>query len=291
MIRAEHWKPSDGFVLEPNALEAATETEANLALTAGPGAGKTEMLATRRLSPADAKLQIPKAYPCDLLQGRCQHEPQGARKAPVRPPAWGTLRQLHIPSLRAPHNPAVPPRAHRAGRTGCGLLRRAGSHPGPVDYIQGHDPSCEDDRRGQRDRAERAEETYSQVFLDEFQDCTDLQYGLIKACFLGTGAQLVGDVMERQSIAIVQRECLKSASQVSPAIRNSRLPTKRRRKARASRQLLSTYPVGRCQRHSVMLRGGLKRRWNGWTLTKRRSGRMPVLLNASFGCRSILPVR
>jgi superfamily I DNA/RNA helicase len=47
MIRAEHWKPSDGLVLEPNALAAATETEANLALTAGPGAGKTEMLAQR----------------------------------------------------------------------------------------------------------------------------------------------------------------------------------------------------------------------------------------------------
>src|SRR5690606_38127513 len=38
---------SDSLKLEPNALLAATEIDRNLALTAGPGAGKTEMLAQR----------------------------------------------------------------------------------------------------------------------------------------------------------------------------------------------------------------------------------------------------
>lgn len=47
MIRVDRWVPSDNLKLEPNALLAATEIERNLALTAGPGAGKTEMLAQR----------------------------------------------------------------------------------------------------------------------------------------------------------------------------------------------------------------------------------------------------
>lgn len=47
MIRPEAWRPADSLTLEPNALRAATERERCLALTAGPGAGKTEMLAQR----------------------------------------------------------------------------------------------------------------------------------------------------------------------------------------------------------------------------------------------------
>ena len=47
MITIEQWQPADGLVLEPNAMRAATEQERSLALTAGPGAGKTEMLAQR----------------------------------------------------------------------------------------------------------------------------------------------------------------------------------------------------------------------------------------------------
>ena len=47
MISAEQWLPADGLTLEPNAMKAAKEQEKCLALTAGPGAGKTEMLAQR----------------------------------------------------------------------------------------------------------------------------------------------------------------------------------------------------------------------------------------------------
>src|SRR5471030_357249 len=47
MIRVDRWSPSDGLSLEPNALSAAMEIGRSLALTAGPGAGKTEMLAQR----------------------------------------------------------------------------------------------------------------------------------------------------------------------------------------------------------------------------------------------------
>lgn len=47
MITVEEWQPADELILEPNALRAAKEHEYCLALTAGPGAGKTEMLAQR----------------------------------------------------------------------------------------------------------------------------------------------------------------------------------------------------------------------------------------------------
>lgn len=47
MISVAEWKPADNLTLEPNAQKAATEQIHSLALTAGPGAGKTEMLAQR----------------------------------------------------------------------------------------------------------------------------------------------------------------------------------------------------------------------------------------------------
>ena len=47
MITIDSWCPADGLQLEPNAQIAATEQNESLALTAGPGAGKTEMLAQR----------------------------------------------------------------------------------------------------------------------------------------------------------------------------------------------------------------------------------------------------
>ncbi|MDX2218686.1 MAG: hypothetical protein SF172_06660 [Burkholderiales bacterium] len=49
MIAVGDWQPADGLTLEPNALRAAREIERCLALTAGPGAGKTEMLAQLRI--------------------------------------------------------------------------------------------------------------------------------------------------------------------------------------------------------------------------------------------------
>ncbi len=64
MIGVEQWSPADSLSLEPNALAAAKEIDRNLALTAGPGAGKTEMLAQR----ADFLLRTGKCrYPKRIL--------------------------------------------------------------------------------------------------------------------------------------------------------------------------------------------------------------------------------
>jgi DNA helicase II / ATP-dependent DNA helicase PcrA len=45
-VKPEIWKPADGMALEPNALDIATHSESNL-VVAGPGAGKTELLAQK----------------------------------------------------------------------------------------------------------------------------------------------------------------------------------------------------------------------------------------------------
>ena len=49
MIKAprEKWIPCDGIVLEENAETAVKETDNNILVIAGPGAGKTELLAQK----------------------------------------------------------------------------------------------------------------------------------------------------------------------------------------------------------------------------------------------------
>lgn len=47
MISIELWKPADGLILETNALKVILEVARSVAMTAGPGSGKTEMLAQR----------------------------------------------------------------------------------------------------------------------------------------------------------------------------------------------------------------------------------------------------
>ena len=45
-VRSEDWRPADGFVLEP-AVDKAVRAMSNAIVIAGPGAGKTELLAQR----------------------------------------------------------------------------------------------------------------------------------------------------------------------------------------------------------------------------------------------------
>lgn len=47
MISRSDWRPADAVILEPNATLAAREEEKNIIVSAGPGAGKTELLAQR----------------------------------------------------------------------------------------------------------------------------------------------------------------------------------------------------------------------------------------------------
>ena len=46
MISPDDWRPIDGLTLEPGAFKAVTASK-NMVVSAGPGAGKTELLAQR----------------------------------------------------------------------------------------------------------------------------------------------------------------------------------------------------------------------------------------------------
>lgn len=201
MIAVERWSPADGLTLEPNAMAAATEGARNLVLTAGPGAGKTEMLAQR----ADFLLRTGTCrYPRRILAISFKTDASQNLKARVRKRCG--------PELAARFD----------SHTFHAFAKRIIDHFRPV--LTGRDALDPDYSIGPRrvqnqsitfaDMVPLAQtiveaslvarnavrQTYTHVFLDEFQDCTADQYGLILACFDGTSAILtaVGDT--KQSI-------------------------------------------------------------------------------------------
>lgn len=200
MISAEDWKPADNLVLEPNAEIAVRELFNCLALTAGPGAGKTEMLAQR----ADFLLKT----------GACRY-PRRILAISFKVDASNNLRE----------------RVQR--RCGKELANRFDSHTFHafakriIDrfrlVLTGKDALNADFAVG-KGRVTHTKvdyddliplaiqileksplalnairQTYSDVFLDEFQDCTDKQYELIKLIFLDTKIRLtaVGDTKQK----------------------------------------------------------------------------------------------
>lgn len=201
MIAVERWSPADGLTLEPNALAAATERARNLVLTAGPGAGKTEMLAQR----ADFLLRTGTCrYPRRILAISFKTDASQNLKARVR------KRCGHEMAARFDSHTF-----HAFAKRIIDRFRPVLTGPDALDADYSIGP-----RRVQRqsitfgDMVPLAQtiveanlaarnavrQTYSHVFLDEFQDCTADQYGLILACFGGTSAILtaVGDT--KQSI-------------------------------------------------------------------------------------------
>ncbi|MBA4175304.1 MAG: DNA helicase UvrD [Leptothrix sp. (in: Bacteria)] len=200
MIKAEAWRPCDGLVLEPNALRAARETQRSLALTAGPGAGKTEMLAQR----ADFLLRTATCrYPQRILA--ISFKVDASRNLKDR------VRRRCGPELAARLD------SHTFHAFAKRLIDRfrpvlTGTDALDADYTIGKPkvqrrqiefedmiPLAAQILTGSEVARNAVRQTYSHVFLDEFQDCTDTQYALIRIAFLGTGIQLtaVGDTKQR----------------------------------------------------------------------------------------------
>lgn len=200
MIRAELWEPADGLSLEPNAVAAAKEIDRNLALTAGPGAGKTEMLAQR----ADFLLRTGTCrYPKRILAISFKVDASQNLKARVRKRCGLELaarldsHTFHAfakriidrfrPVLTGPDalDPDYSIGKHRVQRRSITFDDMV---PLAVQIVE----SSQIARSAIR-------QTYSHVFLDEFQDCTNAQYALIKACFQRTTVRLtaVGDTKQR----------------------------------------------------------------------------------------------
>lgn len=200
MMRVEQWCPADGLSLEPNALAAAKEIDHNLALTAGPGAGKTEMLAQR----ADFLLRTGTCrYPKRILAISFKVDASQNLKARVRKRCGPELaarfdsHTFHAFAKRIidRFRPVL------TGRDALDPDYSIGPHRIRRRSITFNDmvPLAVQIVESSQIARNAIRQTYSHVFLDEFQDCTDAQYELIKVCFQGTAVRLtaVGDTKQR----------------------------------------------------------------------------------------------
>lgn len=192
MIKPDEWIPAAGLALEPNALTAATSRNGNIALMAGPGAGKTEVLAQR----ADFLLRT----------GACPY-PKRILAISFKKDAAKNLKERVMErcgkELAARFDSYT---FHAYAKQVIDIFR---------PYLSGRD-ALDENYTIEQDRAPRTQitfndlvplanqivdnfpaarnsirQTYTDVFLDEFQDCTDTQYSLIKNAFYGTVIRLV----------------------------------------------------------------------------------------------------
>jgi superfamily I DNA/RNA helicase len=200
MITPESWQPADGLQLEPNALEAARERTASLALTAGPGAGKTEMLAQR----ADFLLRTAQCpYPRRILAISFKVDAAKNLKERVLkrcgPDLAGRLdsHTFHAFAKRLidRFRPVL------TGKDALDPDYTIGPNRITRQQIEFNDlvPFALQILAMSAAARNALRQTYSHVFLDEFQDCTGQQYQLIKAAFLGSGTLLtaVGDTKQK----------------------------------------------------------------------------------------------
>jgi superfamily I DNA/RNA helicase len=201
MIPVGRWRPSAGLTFEPNAMVAATETDVNLALTAGPGAGKTEVLAQR----ADFLLRTGQCrYPRRILAISFKVDAARNLKARVRKrcgPELAARLDSHTFHAFAKRlidrfRPVLKGRDALDPDYSVGARRVQGESITFSDMV----PLAQTIIASSAIARNAVQQTYSHVFLDEFQDCTSDQYALIKACFLSSPAILtaVGDT--KQSI-------------------------------------------------------------------------------------------
>lgn len=200
MIEAQAWQPADNLTLEPNALRAAKEQQDCLALTAGPGAGKTEMLAQRadfllrtgtcrypkRILAISFKVDASKNLK-ERVQRRCGSELSSRFDSYTFHAFAKRIIDKFRPVLTG--RDALDP-GYKIGdrRIGRKQIEYSDLVPFAIQILT------------QSAVARNAiRQTYSDVFLDEFQDCTDQQYELIKTAFLGTSIRLtaVGDTKQK----------------------------------------------------------------------------------------------
>ena len=201
MIRPDQWHPVGGLVLEPNAMSAVTMSDENVVVAAGPGAGKTELLAQR----ADFLLRTGQCpYPRRILAVSFKVDAARNLRERVRRRSGSRLAArfdsftFHAFAKRVIDN-------FRPALTGYNALN-PDYWIDPVTRIEGEQITFADLVPLALEIVETnayaqggIRQTYSYVFLDEFQDCTRQQYQLIKAAFGHATAVLtaVGDTKQR----------------------------------------------------------------------------------------------
>lgn len=202
MIAVEAWQPADGLTLEPNALRAVKECERCLALTAGPGAGKTEMLAQR----ADFLLRTGTCrYPKRILAISFKVDASRNLKERIQRRCGTDLASRFDSYTFHAFAKRIIDR-FRPVLTGRDALdadytiveRKQGPSRTQIEFGDLVPLAIKILQRS-RMAQNAIRQTYSDVFLDEFQDCTNLQYDLVKLAFQGTRLRLtaVGDTKQK----------------------------------------------------------------------------------------------
>jgi superfamily I DNA/RNA helicase len=201
MIRSDQWRPIDGLVLEPNAFKAVTMADENVVVAAGPGAGKTELLAQR----ADFLLRTGQCgYPRRILALSVKVDAARNLRARVRSRS-GAQRAARFDSFTF----------HAFAKRLIDNFRQAltGQNALDPDYridittriahkqITFNDlvPLALEILESNAYAVGGIRQTFSHVFLDEFQDCTKPQYEMIKLAFgqSSQGLTAVGDTKQR----------------------------------------------------------------------------------------------
>ncbi|WP_149243038.1 ATP-dependent helicase [Dyadobacter sp. 32] len=200
MIIPDRWHPADNLQLEPNALIAAKEINRCLALTAGPGAGKTEMLAQR----ADFLLRTGSCrYPQRILAIAFKVDAASNLKDRVRRRCGPELSvRLDSHTFHAFAKRLIDLfRPVLTGTDGLDSDYSIGTNRVEKQQIRFDDlvPLAIQILKKSEVARNAVRQTYGYVFLDEFQDCTNLQYQLIKEAFHGSGIPItaVGDTKQR----------------------------------------------------------------------------------------------
>lgn len=200
MMTADAWRPADGLTLEPNALLAAKEQVHCLALTAGPGAGKTEMLAQR----ADFLLRTGTCrYPRRILAISFKVDASSNLKERIRRRCGSELAtRFDSYTFHAFAKRIIDRfRPILRGVDALNVGYKIGSQRVTNEQITFNElvPLAIEILKSSRLARNAVRQTYSDVFLDEFQDCTSLQYELLKLAFQGTSIRLtaVGDTKQK----------------------------------------------------------------------------------------------
>jgi len=201
VIRQADWGPAGGLDLEPNALGAATMMDQNAVVAAGPGAGKTELLAQR----ADFLLRTGAcSYPRRILAISFKVDAARNLRDRVRQRSGGQYAArfdsftFHAFAKRLIDNYRVvlsSPNALQPDYRIDASIRIPGEQIIFDDLL----PLALEILEGSRYAQGALRQTYSHVFFDEFQDATKAQYEFVKAAFLDTDVRLtaVGDVKQR----------------------------------------------------------------------------------------------
>ncbi len=202
MIAVDVWRPADGLTLEPNALLAAREQVRSLALTAGPGAGKTEMLAQR----ADFLLRTGTCrYPKRILAISFKVDASSNLKERIKRRCGPELAlrfdsyTFHAFAKRIIDRFRPVLMGSDALDAGYKIVaRKLGPSRNEIEFDDLVKLAIHILRESAMAR-NAVRQTYSDVFLDEFQDCTTRQYEMLRLAFQGTSIRLtaVGDTKQK----------------------------------------------------------------------------------------------